>query len=103
MADTLVAMAKQVTAKRPRTIRPADIRHDAVTALKRIRGSRRPLLVIQNGKPAAVVLSIEAYERAEHEKHILRSLARGEREIAAGKGYDLDDVLKEADRLLADS
>jgi prevent-host-death family protein len=71
-------------------------------AMKRIRGSKRPLLITQNGKAAAVMLSIEAYERAEHERDILRSLARGEREIAAGKGHDLDDVLKEADRLLAD-
>jgi hypothetical protein len=27
-------------------------------------------------------------------------LARGEKEIAAGSGYDLEDVLKEADRYL---
>ena len=71
-------------------------------AMKRIRGSKRPLLITQNGKATAVMLSIEAYECAEHERDILRSLARGEREIAAGNGHDLDDVLKEADRLLAD-
>ena len=42
-------------------------------------------------------------ERAEQERQILRLLARGEREIAASKGYDLDVVLAEADRLLADA
>jgi hypothetical protein len=41
--------------------------------------------------------------RAEHERQILRLLARGEREIAAAKGHDLDEVLAEADRLLADA
>jgi hypothetical protein len=30
-------------------------------------------------------------------------LAQGEREIAAGKGYELDDVLAEADALLSKS
>jgi hypothetical protein len=46
------------------------------------------------------MLSVEAYERAEHEREILRLLARGEREIAAGAGHDLDSVLAEADALL---
>ena len=49
------------------------------------------------------MLSVEAYERAEHELQMLRLLARGEREIAAAQGYDLDEVLAEADRLLADA
>ena len=47
------------------------------------------------------MLSVEAYERAEHERQILRVLARGDREIRAGKGHRLDDVMAEADRLLA--
>jgi hypothetical protein len=49
------------------------------------------------------MLSIEMYEQAEHERQILRLLARGEREITAGKGYDLENVLAEVDRLLADA
>src|SRR2546428_12518544 len=32
-------------------------------------------------------------ERGEHERQILRLLARGERKIAAAKGHDLDEVL----------
>ena len=38
-----------------------------------------------------------------HERKIFRLLARGEREIAAAKGYDLDEVLAKAERLLADA
>jgi len=41
-----------------------------------------------------------AYERVEHDRQILRLLARGEKGIAAGKGFDLDAVLAEADALL---
>ncbi len=48
------------------------------------------------------MVSVETYERAEHERKILLLLARGEREIRTGKGHDLDDVLAEADRLLAE-
>jgi DNA-binding CsgD family transcriptional regulator len=45
---------------------------------------------------------MKAYEHAERERQILRLLARGEREIAAGKGHDLKIVLAEANSLLAD-
>jgi hypothetical protein len=43
---------------------------------------------------------MEAYEHTQHELEMLRLLARGEQEIEAGKGYDLDAVLAEADSLL---
>jgi hypothetical protein len=43
---------------------------------------------------------MEAYEHTQHELEILRLLARGEKEIEAGEGYDLDAVLAEADSLL---
>jgi len=60
------------------------------------------MVVTQRGRAAALMLSVKAYERGEHEWQILRLLARGEREIAAAKGYHLDNVLAEADRLLVD-
>jgi hypothetical protein len=44
---------------------------------------------------------VDAYQKGEQEREILRLLALGEREIAVGKGYDLDDVLAEADALLS--
>ena len=90
-------------AKVPDIIPVTDLRQDAATALKRVRASNQPVVITQRGRAAAVILSVEAYERTEHELQILRLLARGEREIAAVQGHDLDEVLAEADRLLADS
>ena len=78
-----------------------DLRQDAAAALKRVRTSKQPLFITQRGRAAAVILSVEAYERGEHERQLLRLLARGEKEIAAGQGYDLDEVMDEADALLA--
>src|SRR2546422_4355305 len=52
---------------------------DAAAALKRVRATKQPLVITQRGRAAAVMLSVEAYERAEHERQILRLLARGER------------------------
>ncbi len=89
-------------ARVPHIIQITDLRQDAAGALKRIRSSRQPVVITQRGRAAAVMLSIEAYEQRESERHILQLLARGEREIAAGAGPDLDSVLAEADEALAD-
>jgi len=89
--------------KMPDIIPVTDLRQHAAAALKRVRATKEPLVITQRGRAAAVMLSVEAYERAERERHILRLLARSDREIRAGKGYALDDVMVEADRLLADT
>jgi len=86
--------------KIPEIVPITDLRQNSSAVLKRVRASRQPLIITQRGRAAAVMLSVEEYERAENERQILRLLARGEKEIAAGKGYDLDEVLGEADRLL---
>ncbi|MEX2145518.1 MAG: type II toxin-antitoxin system Phd/YefM family antitoxin [Candidatus Rokuibacteriota bacterium] len=87
----------------PDIIPITDLRQDAAAALKRVQTSQQPVVITQRGRAAAIMLSVEAYERSEHERQILRLLARGEREITAAKGHDLGDVLAEADRLLADA
>lgn len=86
----------------PEIIPVTDLRQDAAAILKRVRSSQQPLIITQRGRAAAVMLSVEAYERVTHEQQLLRLLARGEQEIAAGTGYDLDEVLAEADALLTE-
>lgn len=78
-----------------------DLRQNAAKALRRVEQSKRPMVVTHRGRTAAVLLSIETYERGEHERRLLRLLARGEREIARRAGHDLDRVLAEADDILA--
>jgi prevent-host-death family protein len=86
--------------KIPEIVPVSDLRQDAARVIKRVRASSGPLVITQRGRAAAVMLSVEAYERGQRERELLRLLARGEKEIAAGKGYDLDRVLEEADALL---
>jgi prevent-host-death family protein len=87
--------------KLPEVMPVTDLRQDAAAALRKVRSSKQPLVITQRGRATAVMVSIEAFEQAEHERQLLRLLARGEREIAAGRGYDLEAVLREADALLA--
>jgi prevent-host-death family protein len=86
--------------KFPNIIPVTDLRQDAAAALKRLKTSKQPVVITQRGRAAAVLLSMEEYERGEHERQLLWLVAKGEQEIAAGKGFDLDSVLAEADALL---
>ena len=90
-------------AKIPNIIPITDLRQDATSIIKRVTASREPLVITQRGRAAAVMVSMEAYEHSQHELELLRLLARGEKEIEAGKGYDLDAVLAEADSLLKET
>ena len=59
------------------------------------------MIITQRGRATAVLIGVDAYEKSEHEKELLHLLARGDREIETGEGYDLDTVLAEADAFLA--
>jgi len=79
----------------------SDLRKDAAKILKRVGDSKEPVVITQRGRAAAVLLSVEAYERSERDRELLRLLAKGEKEMEAAEGHDLDSVLAEADALLA--
>lgn len=79
----------------------SDLRKDAANLLKQLNKDNEPLIITQRGRAAAVMIGVEAYEKSEHEKELLRLLAKGDKEIELGEGYDLNTVLAEADALLA--
>jgi prevent-host-death family protein len=84
----------------PKIIPISDLRQNASDVIKGVSKTNQPVFITQRGRAAAVMVSMETYEETQHEMDILRLLAKGEKEIEAGTGYDLDDVLKEADRYL---
>ncbi|MBM3173217.1 MAG: type II toxin-antitoxin system Phd/YefM family antitoxin [Chloroflexi bacterium] len=85
--------------KTPKIIPVSDLRQKISDVLKDV-SSGDAVFITQRGRAAAVMVSMKTYERSQHELDILRLLARGEKEIEAGTGYEFDDVLKEADRFL---
>ena len=89
-------------AKVPEIIPVSDLRQAAAIILKRVQNSEQPLVITQRGRAAAIMLSVEAYERLARNQDLLSLPARGDQEIAVGAGYGLDEVLAEADDLLAE-
>ncbi len=61
-----------------------------------------PITDLRQDAKAIVMVSVEDYEHSRNELELMRLLARGQKEIEAGAGYDLDAVLAEADILLED-
>ncbi len=90
-------------AKLPNIVPITDLRQDATSIVNRLAASREPVIITQRGRAAAVMVSMEAYERTQHELEILRLLARGQREIEEGRGFDLNAVLAEADAILRET
>ena len=84
----------------PPIIPISDLRQDAAAVLKSIKNSDQPTVITQRGRAAAIMLSVESYEQSLHDKELLMLLAKGEKEIQTGEGYDLDIVLGEADSIL---
>jgi hypothetical protein len=46
------------------------------------------------------MMSVEEHKRRKRDFEILQLLIQGEKEVAAGIGFELDDVLAEADAIL---
>jgi len=87
----------------PAIIPISDLRQDTAGIIKRVTASDEPVVITQRGRASAVLLSADAYERTQHENEILRILARGDAEIAAGVGRDAGEVMAEARALLAEA
>jgi prevent-host-death family protein len=88
-------------ARVPAIIPVSDLRQGAAGVLGRVRKTRQPVIITQRGRAAAVLVSIEAYDKIERDLEILKRIARGEKELRAGKGHDLSDVMADADELLS--
>jgi prevent-host-death family protein len=84
----------------PKIIPISDLRQNASDVVKGVSSSREPVFITQRGRAAAVLVGMAAYEDSQRELDVLRLLARGEKEIDAGIGHELGEVLREADRFL---
>jgi len=74
-----------------------------VAAIVRRAASDRPVVLSDSGRPVAAVIDIHRLESLLRERDLLRRLALGELEAAAGEGKDLEAVLDDCALLLEES
>lgn len=74
-----------------RDIRPlSEFRANAAAFVQQVRTTRRPLVLTQHGKSAAVLLGVEEYERLVERAELLQDIATSEEQIDRGEGFEHD-------------
>jgi antitoxin YefM len=74
-------------------IRPlSEFRANAAAFVQHVRQSRRPLVLTQRGRGAAVLLDIAEYERLVERAELLEDITAAEEQIAAGEGIKHEDA-----------
>jgi len=63
--------------------------------LEQVRTTKRPLVITQHGKSAAVVLDVEEYEALVEELEVIRDIRQAKAELARGEGIPHTDVVTE--------
>ncbi len=65
--------------------------------------SGEPTILTRDGRPVAALVSIDSLRVLQRERELLRRLALGELESAAGEGEELESVLDDCRMLLEES
>ena len=68
-------------------------RANAAGFLDQVRSTKRPLVLTQHGKSAAVVLDVDQYEALVDEIEVIRDIRQAKEELARGEGIPHDEVV----------
>ena len=84
----------------PKIVPVSELRDTAASLLAEAQDSGQPIVITQRGRAAAVLLSVDVYERGAEQRELLLRLLVGEKELAAGRGRELEDVLAAAKKIV---
>lgn len=76
------------------------IKKNTNEVLDQIRSTGRPVVITQNGEPAAILEGVEAYEERQELKAIYKLVEKGISEINSGEIYSHGDVVEAARKKL---
>ena len=67
-------------------------RANAAGFLDQVRSTKRPLVLTQHGRSAAVVLDVDEYEALVDELEVIRDIRQAKAELARGEGIPHEQV-----------
>ncbi len=70
-------------------------RANAAGFLDQVRSTKRPLVLTQHGKSAAIVLDVGQYEALVDEIEVIRDIRQAKAEMARGEGIPHEQVVRE--------
>ena len=94
-------VASMVPRRRPKVrlredIKPVTfVKTHAAELLRSIGETRRPVVITQNGEPKGVLLDVSSYQELRDVTLLLKLVAQGEADVAAGRSTPQDEVFAE--------
>jgi len=82
----------------------SDARARLSELLDEVRGSQEHVVITRNGRPVALLMSLDEYESLEEtievlsDEDLMEQLRQSEEDVKAGRLVDLDDLLKKYGR-----
>lgn len=70
------------------------LKANAAEVLQELTEQRKPMVITQNGEAKAVIQDVGSYEETQETLALLKILALGNRQVAAGKVKRVADVVK---------
>ena len=82
-------------------VRPiTDFRNHAAEILSQVRTTKRPVVITQKGKSAAILLDAEQYEKQQELLELLQKIAKGVKAAEEGRLIPHEQVMKEVEEWL---
>ena len=78
----------------------SECRNNLSTYIARVRETRRPVLITQNGRPASYLVDAEFLDNVFDQIELARDINISRREFAEGKGIPHEKVMHKMDELL---
>lgn len=67
--------------------------------LKNLKNNGRPIIITQNGKPAAVVMSPEEFDNMQYTKRFRQSVNQGLKDIDSGNSFSTEQIKNKLEEL----
>ena len=72
-----------------------EFRANVAAFVKKVRKSKRPIVITQHGKSSAVMLGVEEYESLIEKIEILQDIHLAEKQLSDGKAIEHEDVRRQ--------
>jgi prevent-host-death family protein len=74
-----------------------EFKTQASSVLRKMRQSQRPVVITQNGKPAAVLITPEEFDNMHERDRFVAAVQEGLADVEAGRLLDSDEVRRQLD------
>lgn len=75
----------------------AKFKTHASEVLKKLQDTQRPIVITQNGKPTAVIITPEEFDRLYEREQFIRAVNNGLADVEAGRVIDDDELSRVLD------